>query len=285
MKIILKKSFIQFFLYIILFLFLVFANYFRNHDKKPLIKVSKQETSLNFSPTFFKIFGLGLQRLYSSFIWIVTLAESDLEHYKQKDLNSWMYLRFKSIIDIDPNFYEVYNCGGLYLSVVKDDDAGAKEIYDRGLKIFPNDKDLLFNTAIHYHLELFDTENAIKFYERLTNISGTPQFYLSLVSKLKADSGDLEAAFEAAKQSLTRDNLDEDIKKRLQINAYSLKAEIDLRCLNEKRRPNSNSNQCHKKDYFGNDYIFDENLKEYKATKEWEKIRTHHHKKTHRSSP
>ena len=65
--------------------------------------------------------------MISSLLWTHTLLFSDYEHYKNDDLDSWMYLRFNTITDLDPRMYEAYNYGGQYLSIVKDDVFGAKK--------------------------------------------------------------------------------------------------------------------------------------------------------------
>jgi len=67
------------------------------HNEKPMMYISKQDQTINFDSTLYRYFNLGLKRLLSSTLWVSTIIESDIEHYKQKDLNSWMYLRFNII--------------------------------------------------------------------------------------------------------------------------------------------------------------------------------------------
>ena len=75
---------------------------------KPSFKVSKQSSALNISHELLSIFDLGQRRLFSDILWISTLLESDLEHYKENDLNSWLYLRFNTISVLDPLFLKNY---------------------------------------------------------------------------------------------------------------------------------------------------------------------------------
>ncbi|MGZ3810010.1 MAG: hypothetical protein ACXVCE_18140, partial [Bacteriovorax sp.] len=87
-------------------LFLVAAYFVNINNEKPLMFISKQDQSINVNTSLITYVNLGLKRLISSSLWISTIIESDIEHYKKKDLNSWMFLRFNSIAELEPDFYE-----------------------------------------------------------------------------------------------------------------------------------------------------------------------------------
>ena len=74
--------------------FLLIAGLIHNSIQKPEIVFNKQSSALNINQDFLKILSSGQNRLLADYLWIVTLLESDHDHYKKKDLNSWMYLRF-----------------------------------------------------------------------------------------------------------------------------------------------------------------------------------------------
>jgi len=131
-------------------------------------KVSKQETATNFHSEFLKIFSLGQKRLLSSLLWTRTLLESDLDHYASRDLNSWLFLRFKTIVNLDPNFYEAYLYGGQYLSIIKDDIEGASVLYQEGLKKYPDDYWLNYHAGYHFLYEMKDFKRAKISYTRLS---------------------------------------------------------------------------------------------------------------------
>ncbi|MDD0854606.1 hypothetical protein HBN50_15950 [Halobacteriovorax sp. GB3] len=179
------------------------------------------------------------------------MMNSDIDHYKSNDLLSWMYLRFNTITDLTPKFYEPYLYGGIYLSIIKDDDLGAKKIYEKGINQFPNDYYLLLNSSFHYYYELGDVDNAIT---NLTKIKDHPRaasYIPSLIARLKSSSGDLVGAFTLLYETFRNAPSESAIKKKLANDLYSIKAEIDLDCLN------SESNKtCQRQDFFGNDYIY-----------------------------
>ncbi len=154
--------------YLLLSLFFLFFSLSANIKLVlPILKISKQEAASNFKPEFTRIFSIGQKRLLSSLLWSKTLLESDVDHYKVRDLNSWLFLRFQLLITLDPNFYDAYLYGGQYLSVIKDDLEGATYIFEKGLEKFPNDYKLLYHAGFHYYTEIKDLSRAKNVYQRL----------------------------------------------------------------------------------------------------------------------
>ena len=75
----------------------VFAGVTNHKNPKPKIILEKQDTAINLNKNILLFLNFGNRRIIADLLWIQTLLESDNEHYKQKDLNSWMYLRFLNI--------------------------------------------------------------------------------------------------------------------------------------------------------------------------------------------
>lgn len=230
--------------------------------KLPPINISKQDSALNLNSQFLHYFSLGQKRMIASYLWMVTLLESDLEHYKMKDLNSWMYLRFQTIINLEPRFYEAYLYGGQYLSVVKDDDLGAAEIFDQGMKYYLNDLYLNQYAGFHYYFELKDYKKASEFYERILQNNETPEYFKLIVSRLKNTVGDKNSALAVAHAAWKNAREGSPIKERFYQLAYQLQSDIDLECLNTK-----NPSECNHLDFDGNPYLWDGS--KYKAPKNW----------------
>ena len=236
-------------------------------DKRPLFKISKQESASTFNASFLHFFDLGIKRIYTDILWIQTLLEADLEHYKDSDDNSWMFHRFHTISLLDPKFIENYWYGGQYLSVVKDDDIGAKILFERGLQIYPDDFYLLYYTGSHYLLELHDKKKALENYEKIFNHPKTPSYIRGLISRLKSEMGYLEESFLLMNQLYETAPKDSPLKKAYRKRLYSIRAEIDLECLNNQKE------KCRHIDLFGNPYIQRDGV--YKSQIKWEKQRTY----------
>jgi len=216
----------------------------------PNFKITKQDSAVNFNISFLKILAMGNKRLFTDILWITTLLESDHSHYKNKDLNSWMFLRFKSIIELDPQFLKAYQFGGQYLSIIKDDLFGAEIIFDSGLEVFPEDYLLNFNSGFLQAFELGNSAKAIKNYGSILSHPKTPIYVKSIINKLRYnESNDLDLAYKLVLETYL--NTDEIfLKEKLKTDLYAIKATIDLNCLNS-----LNSNSCNLKDHNGTLYI------------------------------
>lgn len=218
--------------------------------KKPVIAVSTQESAVNFNILFLKISSFGNKRLLSDMIWTQTLLQSDMDQYKKKDLNNWMFLRFNTISELDPYFYENYLYGGQFLSVVKDDLEGATSLFEKGLRIFPNDYKLNYNAGFTYYFEKGDYLNGLKRMEIIQYNPKAPIYFPSIVNKLKLGSGqlDLQSIFPLVYEQFNSTD-DEGLREKLRRDLYSIKAEIDLICLN------NNKPGCDNSDFNGTPYI------------------------------
>lgn len=219
----------------------------------PAIKVSKQESAINFNTDLVKIFSMGQKRVLADSIWITTLLESDVEHYKGDDLNSWIYLRFKTLFALDPKFLAGYRFAGKYLSIVKDDLEGAKEIFEQGLSHYPLDYQLNLDAGFLYGFEMGEFELAKKRYEIALQYPQAPDFLRSIIIKFDYESTqNRELTFKLLSETYKTLADGSHIKEKMKKDLYSLKAEIDLDCLN------SGQTNCDQLDYLGNRYIKNE---------------------------
>jgi tetratricopeptide (TPR) repeat protein len=228
--------------------------YFGSTIVKPHLKVSMQDSAINFEESFSKFATLGHGRFVGAVTWVMTLLEGDLEHFKKRDGNSWMFHRFKSISIYDPLFYENYRFGGQYLSIIKDDIDGATIIYDKGLEVYPNDFELNYHAGFHYYFEAEQLEKAIRSYEKLfLSLERVKQFPLlpSILAKLKAEKGNLESAFKGLKEYYDKLPVNSRFKIRFFNTLYALKAKKDLKCLNGPR-----PDVCDMKDFSGELYQY-----------------------------
>lgn len=236
---IVKNKSIKLLFEITLIILLVLASHsIDTTTKKPLLSIPMQEKALNVNKEIPLYFNMGLKRLLTSILWVQTMMDSDIDHYKSRDLNSWLFLRFDLITDLDPKFYLAYYVGGQYLSVIKDDVLGAKTIYEKGLLIFPNDFWLNYLAAFNYYWELKNCSRAYELYNRIKDnpLAKTKTHFLpSLIARMSTCQGDLESAYLIIKQSWEDAPENTYLKSRFHQYLYAIKAEIDLNCLNSKQ--------------------------------------------------
>lgn len=245
-----KKYGNNYFILIAAILFYSIALFLHNNTSKPAITVDKQDSAINLRQDFLKFIALGNKRLISDLLWIQTLLESDLVKYEKRDLNSWMYLRFRSISELDPKFYENYLYGGMLLSIVKDDLEGAADIYERGLKLYPNDYKLNYNAGFNYYFEMGDFEKGLHHLNKVQDHPNSPASLKFIINKLRfEESQDFESAMNFLKFNLAN-NKDPVLKRKLRADLYALKAERDLNCLN------NNGENCDREDSEGDRYLY-----------------------------
>lgn len=221
---------------------------------KPELNLTKQETAININHNFLLSINAGNRRLFTDLLWVQTLIESDVEHYKRRDLNNWLFHRFNTISVLDPMFYENYAYGGQFLAIVKDDLEGASIIYDKGLKFYPNDYVLNYNAGFLNYYEMDNYKKGLSYLEKIVNHPKAPVFLQSIINKLRVTTGiDLKEAFKLVLHNYETTK-DETLKTRLRKDLYALKAEIDLKCLNNKQE------NCDFRDLEGNPYILKNDL-------------------------
>lgn len=242
------------------------ASLINNKYPVPKTFISKQDSSTNFKNNLYRYFNFGQKRLLSSLLWISTILESDIDHYKEKNLNSWMYLRFKTISDLEPLFYENYAFSGPYLSVIKDDIEGASDMFKLGLQHYPSDLGILQNAAFHFYFEAHDFKRASEIHKRLIHSPKVSPIIISNLARMEHDSGNLEDAFTILENHyLALSDKESLVGKKIHENLYALRAEIDLECLNEKKM------DCRKVDYNNENYLILNG--KYTAKNPWTKFK------------
>ena len=250
---------------------LIAACYLNLHNNKPNLVISKQDTAININTKFLILLSAGHKRLITDLIWTQTLIESDIEHYKKKDLNSWLFLRFNTISELDPKFYQNYLYGGQFLGIVKDDIEGAKIIYQKGLEQYPDDYQLNFQAGFLYYFETGDFKNGLKYLSRVESNPRAPIYLRSITNKLRLQvDGNLENIFALVLLNY-QSAKDELFKKRLRKDLFNIKTEIDLKCLN------AHKNDCSNTDLDGDSYIQEHGI--YKSSKPFRPFRIQMRKK------
>lgn len=216
---------------------------------KPVPDLTKQDTALNINKDLLIFLSAGNKRMLTDLLWVQTLIEGDIDHYAGKDLNSWMYLRFNTISALDPYFYQNYLWGGQYLSIIKDDLAGAVDLMETGLRYFPDDYRLNYNLGFSYYYELGDYQKGIRYMEKIEHHPKAPVYIPSLIMKMKVEvSFDYDTVLSLIFDLMTSSK-DEALRKKLTKDFHALKAERDLKCLN------SGQKACEPKDAYGKPYV------------------------------
>lgn len=125
---------------------------------------------------------------------------------KSRCHEGWVYHMLDRITDFSPQFLYAYSHGGLILSIIVDDREGARKIFEKGLKEFPDHYNLNFNAAYHYLLELQNPTRSAELMLQTYKLGGPPWLPL-LASRLYVRGGMREAGITILSE-LIEDNPD-----------------------------------------------------------------------------
>ena len=114
---------------------------------------------------------------------------------------SWLFNMINLTVELDPNFVEAYYYGGLSLTVLVEDNAGAKIIFDKGVEHFKHEWPLLYAAAYHALFEEKDKAKAARLYMMAAN-SGAPPWVRFAAGKLAIAGGDKTVAREILQQMI-----------------------------------------------------------------------------------
>ena len=103
----------------------------------------------------------------------------------------WSFRLLDAITRLTPHFRMPYAVGASTLSVLIDDHLGAKAIYERAFKYFPNDWPILYRAAYHYLYELQELDKAAELLIQAGNAGG-PVWVKSLASRILTRAGQVD---------------------------------------------------------------------------------------------
>ena len=140
---------------------------------------------------------LGYSDIYAQILWIRVLqnmdycstkSEKDKDRHNKPCLNSWVFHMFDNITELLDRIPQVYSMGGTTLSVLVNDAAGAKVIYDKGIKKHPTYWPLAFKAGYHYMAELKNEKQAAKYLIQAAD-NGAPKWVYNLAARLLTPEG------------------------------------------------------------------------------------------------
>lgn len=210
--------------------------------RAPVAKVDKKYLK---PPAALKDFTFGYNDFLASLLWIRLLQNFDYcetGKYSETDYvapertdnriegiierkikpskcnKGWVYSMLDVISEIQPKFDLVYDTGAMFLSVVVDDREGARLIFEKGLKHYPNDWNLNYHAGYHYLWEVQEPKRAAELFHQAAQ-NGAPQWAVALSAALYTKAGQAQLAktiLENALRNNPKGKDEERIKARLQ---------------------------------------------------------------------
>lgn len=204
------------------FCLMAFAQY------KAPIKEFRQE--LNMIPPMPNpdLWAFGYNEVYADALWLRVIqdlhicenAKDGVAHQKGRSHEGWLcsrgwvYKMIDAITDLAPRWKLPYTIGATTLSILVDDKDGATAIFEKGLRRFPDDYNLLFRASYHFIWEEKRPEYAAELLTRAAK-SGGPEWFFSLAGKLYSESGKASLA-KAVVEDALRTAKTEEAKSRLE---------------------------------------------------------------------
>ncbi len=162
-----------------------------------------------WNPELIKALSFGQWPLTVDWLWILALQDPALSHVSVGQRASIFY-DFDLATDIDPAFIEAYVYGGNLLTVVRNDNEGARVLLEKGEKFreenlpkYPkNFREVTWKSSwwipvtlgYVYLYELNDLPNASRAFHAAGEIPNSPEYVKSLGEKMKTRNGQYEIA-------------------------------------------------------------------------------------------
>ncbi len=215
--------------YFILFLIIFISVAFGLQYSKPVLP---PPTAYIAPPVSIQYFAAGFRHQFATALWLRAMGDLDYcEQHNKRDCvgKSWLFSIFNLATELDPPFEPVfYQVGGLALTVIISDYAGASVIFDKGVKQHPEYWALTYAAAYHAHFEEKNYAKAGLLYS-LAAKHGAPTWVSTLAGRMAVDGGDEKLADEILR-SMVEMKIEEKYIQRLRekINETRLKRRAEL---------------------------------------------------------
>lgn len=113
----------------------------------------------------------------------------------------WVYNYINAITELAPRFRMPYSAGATVMSILVDDREGARLIYEKGIKQFPDDWTMSYRAAYHYLYEVDDPNRAAELL-LIAGEKGAPPWVRLLASRLFTVSGRAHLAKSVLEETL-----------------------------------------------------------------------------------
>lgn len=180
-------------------------------------------------PPLIEHYSIGMRPQLADLFWIRSLQ--DFSYCEEQIFrrvcrgNSWLFQMLNTTVTLDPEYKIVYSTGGLALTIIISDYAGASIIFDKGVEKFPEDWPLLYKAGYH---ALYEERNFVKaedLYRRAAE-NGGPDWIYKLADRLNSKQGRI-ALGERMLQDLIKREEDEVFIERMREKIEEVKNQPD----------------------------------------------------------
>ena len=160
----------------------------------------------------------GYKEVAAHSLWVRVIQDLDYcENAERKKMKGckgrWAFHMLDKITDLLPNYRSVYSLGGIVLTIVVGDTAGAGILFEKALKNFPEDWQLAYKAAYYYMYEDRQPLKAARLLQK-AGLYGGPKWVFLLASRLYTESGRSQLG-ESMAQILEKQGYSSEIVKKV----------------------------------------------------------------------
>jgi tetratricopeptide (TPR) repeat protein len=148
---------------------------------------------IGFQGKFLKRYSFGFDNLIADLIWIQLIQEASHEPVKSDDL-SWEYAQVDAVTALDHRFTHAYSFGAVFVSIFRQDIAGAEKILRKWVKRQPRNWRAHYMLGFHYYDNVQDYEKASHHVLQAATLPKSPSWLVALGVRLLSETGSLTQA-------------------------------------------------------------------------------------------
>lgn len=209
-----------------------------------------KEQEAKWDPSLVRMLSFGQLPTTIDLLWLRVLADPAYAHVLAGQ-HAPAYYDLDLATDLDPAFFELYHLGSYLLSIVRNDNTGARDLLEKGrrfhreaLSAYPESFQkkywgqawgIYLTLAYVYLFELQDMPQAARVFREAAEIPGAPVYLQSLKERLARTGGEYDVALRLLNH-LIEQAPDEPSRERLMSKRRSLLLSQYLHVLNERFR-------------------------------------------------
>lgn len=204
------------------------------------------EQKQKWDPNLYRTLSFGHLPSAIDALWLRVVTDPALAHVLPGE-HARIFYDLDLASDLDPNYFELYHWGAYLLSIVRDDNVGARDLLVKGLaqfrngtfseefkkRFWPNAFSLYLTLAYVYLYELNDMPRASAIFREAAEVPGAPAYLLALKQRLDQPDGEFEVALRLI-GFLISEQKDRTALEKLEAKRQALLVSYWVRSLNRK---------------------------------------------------
>jgi hypothetical protein len=173
---------------------LLFASAVFSQRQVDALRTVDKSGDLRFLPNekLLNHFTAGMSSVVADLLWLKCIEYVAVQNKGERNFR-WLETMLNTVVQLDPNFVDVYNYGGIFLAALRADDDAALDLFHRGYIQNPDAWELPYQAAMVFLLNRrFDADsekNAARYLALSAHTGNAPENVTRLAQQLQTDHG------------------------------------------------------------------------------------------------